>query len=63
MFQKTDDKDFFNYSFSKFVDAGFLVKDVSEDVNNGIIDNIITEYENKFRKSGVYINCLIATKQ
>lgn len=63
VFQKTDDKDFFNYSFSKFVDAGFLVKDVSEDVNNGIIDNIITEYENKFRKSGVYINCLIATKQ
>ncbi len=62
VFQKTDDKEFFDYSFSKFVDAGFLVKNVSEEINNGKIDNIVTEYENKFRKNGVYINCLIATK-
>lgn len=62
VFQKTDDKDFFDYSFNKFLESGFLVKNISEDVNKGLTDNIVTEYERKFRQSGIYINCLIATK-
>ncbi len=63
VFQKTDDKPFFDYSFNKFSENGFFVENVSEKVNKGLIDNIITEYERKFRDIGVYINCLIATKK
>ena len=62
VFQKTDDKDFFYYSFNKFLECGFSVKNVSEEINSGVLDNIVTEYEKKFRQSGVCINCLIATK-
>ena len=62
VFQKTDDKPFFDYSFVKFAENGFSAEDVSEKVNNGLIDNIVTEYEAKFRDKGIYINCLIATK-
>jgi len=62
VFQKTDDKPFFDYSFNKFIENGFVVEDVSEKINNGILDNVVTEYEKKFRDAGVYINSLIAKK-
>ena len=63
VFQKTDDKPFFGYSFNQFVKHGFAVKDVSDEVSRGEIDNIQTEYEKKFRSLGMPIYALIAKKQ
>lgn len=58
--QKTDDKDFFEYSFSQFEKFGFIVEDISEKINNGEIDNIETEYESKFRAKNMPIYALRA---
>ncbi len=60
--QKTDDKNFFDYSYAKFVEYGFEVEDVSEKIDNGLIKNICTEYEKKFREKGMKIYALIAKK-
>ena len=62
VFQKTDDKDFFDYSFSQFAKYGFEVKDVSEDINCGKTENVMSEYERKFRAAGVSVYALIAKK-
>ncbi len=59
--QKTDDKDFFDYSFNQFQKFGFIVEDISEKINNGQIDNIETEYESKFRAKNMPIYALRAT--
>ena len=59
--QKTDDKDFFDYSFNQFQKFGFVVEDISEKINNGQIDNIETEYESKFRAKNMPIYALRAT--
>ena len=60
--QKTDDKQFFEYSYKKFVEHGYSVEDVSLKIENGEIENICTEYESKFRKLGMPIYALIAKK-
>ena len=60
--QKTDDKDFFEYSFNQFSKFGFSVKEVSQKINLGEIDNIETEYEKKFRKQNMPIYALVAKK-
>lgn len=59
--QKTDDKDFFDYSFAQFQKFGFIVEDVSDKINRGEIDNIETEYEKKFRAKNMPIYALVAT--
>ncbi len=63
VFQKTDDKGLFDYSKSKFIEHGFDVKDISEDLKNGTIANVKTEYEEKFLKLNLPIYGLIATKK
>ncbi len=56
IYQKTDDKDFFEYSLKQFSDCGFIVKNVTYDLHNsGETDNIITEHEYKFSKMGLPI--------
>ncbi len=62
IFQKTDDKDFFDYSFNKFVENGFIVFDVSDQIDLPKYGNVVTEYESKFNKLGIKINALIAKK-
>ena len=62
IYQKTDDREFFEYSFGKFVEHGFEVEDLSKQVNDGLIDNVVTEYEKKFREKGMPIYALKATK-
>ena len=62
IYQKTDDKGLFDYSFAQFVKHGFEVEDVSDKINQGIIDNVETEYEKKFRALGLPIYALIAKK-
>ena len=63
VYQKTDDKDFFDYSFEKFVEYGFEVVDISKDIDDGKIENVMTEYEKKFRDQGMPIYALKAQKK
>lgn len=57
IYQKTDDKGFFEYSMAKFVSHGFVVEDVSDKVNE---DEVQTEFEIKYKNLGVPIYKLIA---
>ncbi len=63
VFQKTDDRPFFEYSFSKFVEHGFSVVDVTDLLGQGKIENVETEYEKKFKSIGIKANALIAKKE
>ncbi len=63
VYQKTDDKPFFDYSFERFKENGFEVYDVSEKINLGELENVMTEYEKKFREKGMPIYALIAVKK
>ncbi len=59
--QKTDDLDFFNYSFEKFVKNGFTVTDTSSCLKTDV-NNVTTEYEEKFIGLGMKIYRLVAVK-
>ena len=61
--QKTDDKDFFEFSFEVFKRNGFETIDVSDKINNGEIENVLTEYEEKFRALSMPIYALKAIKK
>ncbi len=60
VYQKTDDKPFFDFSFEKFTANGFETEDVSIKIDKGEMDNVQTEYESKFRALGMNIYALIA---
>ncbi len=62
IYQKTDDKEFFEYSYSKFIEHGFVVEDITEKIAMGKVDNIKTEYEMMFEKLGMGAYGLIARK-
>lgn len=59
--QKTDDKDFFEYSLKKLTGAGFKVYNVTQEKNLAK-RNVQTEYEKKFLQNGFTIYKLIAVK-
>lgn len=59
--QKTDDLDFFNYSFEMFSKNGFTVIDTSSSLKTDI-NNVTTEYEEKFSSQGISIYRLVAIK-
>ena len=61
--QKTDNIDLFSYSISSLSNYGYVFNEVSLDLKNSDIDNVVTEYENKFMKMGVRINYLDAYKK
>lgn len=52
--QKTDNNDLFEYSLDSLSEYGYTLNDVSRDYDSDT--NIMTEYEEKFRKNGVSIN-------
>lgn len=62
VFQKTDDKEFFDYSVCQFEKFGFKVKDVTQELRQNIIENVETEYEKMFKKKGMLAYALIAIK-
>lgn len=62
VFQKTDDEEFFNYSFAQFEKFGFLVENVTKKLHDNAIDNVETEYEKMFKKKGMLPFGLIAKK-
>ena len=62
IFQKTDDKEFFEYSLNKFLEHGFKVENITDKIRKGQIYNIETEYEKMFKKLNITAHGLIATK-
>ena len=63
IYQKTDDKEFFEYSYSKFIQHGFDVEDITNKILCGEVDNIKTEYEMMFEKLGINAYGLVAQKK
>lgn len=58
---KTDSDVLFEYSKGSFLDNGFTFENVEEDLYKNLpIDNIATEYEEKFVKEGKKIHALTA---
>lgn len=60
---KTDNKGLFSYSIESLSEYGYTLKNVSLDLKNEEIDNITTEYEEKFMGKNIFINRLEATKK
>lgn len=58
--QKTDSKDFYMQSLSYFRDSKFEVIDTNTDLAADAHDNIVTEYEAKWRSQGIKINYIKA---
>lgn len=56
--QKTDNRDFFNWSIESFADNGYLVFDTCYNLPEGV--GVTTEYEAKFRAKGQPIYALKA---
>ncbi len=63
IYQKTDDKDFFDYSYKSFQDYGYTVTDLYTSEFSKEYKSVITEYENKFRAQGMPIYGLYAQKK
>ena len=60
--QKTDNIGLFAYSLESLSKYGYTLDNVSLDLASEDIDNVVTEYENKFMNLGVKINYLNAKK-
>ena len=60
--QKTDNIGLFAYSIESLSKYGYILDRVCLDLSNEDIDNVVTEYENKFMNMGVKINYLDAKK-
>lgn len=60
--QKTDNIGLFAYSLESLSKYGYKLDRVSLDLKNEDVDNVVTEYENKFMNMGVKINYLDAKK-
>lgn len=58
---KTDNVDLFNYSLESLTEYGYEIIYKSNDYFDD--DNIMTEYEKKFREKGIKINRFIAIKK
>ena len=65
VFFKTDDDGLFNDSLIYFKETGFNIKKMTYDLENEVDfwDNIETEHEKMFKKQGIKIKALIATKR
>ncbi len=61
--QKTDNLLLFASSLKNFNNSGYYFENVSLDLASTNIENIETEYEQKFKKKGVKINYLKVTKK
>lgn len=61
--QKTDDKDFFEFSLQEYAKCGFEVCDVTYDLHSENSENVVTEYEEKFLAVGKKICACTAKLQ
>jgi tRNA (guanine-N7-)-methyltransferase len=60
---KTDNKGLFAYSLQSFNNNGYVFEELSLDLANEDIPNVLTEYEQKFMSMGITINYLYAIKK
>ena len=61
--QKTDNKDFFDFSLESIKNYGYIIDEYTYDLySENDENNIPTEYEEKFSSKGIKINRLIAHK-
>lgn len=60
---KTDNKNLFAYSVQTFNNNNFYINDISLDLPLDYKQNIMTEYEQKFRKQNIPINYINVTKE
>ena len=62
--QKTDNTSLFEFSIVSLSNYGYTIKDISFDLHHSeILNNIMTEYEEKFSKKGLSIYYLEAVKE
>ncbi|MEG1506134.1 MAG: tRNA (guanosine(46)-N7)-methyltransferase TrmB [Bacilli bacterium] len=61
--QKTDNDDLFSFSKESLTEYGYKITEISYDLHKENIDNVLTEYEEKFSKSGIKIKYLKAEKE
>lgn len=60
---KTDNINLFNFSIESLTNSGYTIEFMTNDLHSlNDIDNIMTEYEEKFSNKGIKINKLIARK-
>lgn len=60
---KTDNKDLFAYTLMTLNNNNYTFNNISLDLTNSDISNVLTEYENKFIKQGITINFVDAIKE
>lgn len=60
--QKTDNLELFNYSLESLKDYGYEITSLTYDLHSTNIENITTEYEERFSKEGIKIKYLKAIK-
>ena len=65
IYQKTDDRDFFEFSLEEYKACGFTLKDVTCDLHEGGNPdwNIVTEYEQKWVERGLPIHRVVAVME
>ncbi len=64
IFQKTDNREFFEFSIQEFSEYGFILRNVSLDLHHSDFKgNIVTEYEQRFSEMGLPIYRLEAWKR
>ena len=59
---KTDNIDLFNYSVDSLKGYGYNIEYITNDLHKENVDNVMTEYEERFSKLNIKINKLIARK-
>ena len=59
---KTDNDKLFEYSLNSFKEYGYKINRISYDLHNENIDNVETEYEEKFSKDGIKIKYVDVSK-
>ena len=59
---KTDNDNLFQYSLESFKEYGYKINKISYDLHSETLDNVETEYEEKFSKNGIKIKYVDVSK-
>ncbi len=62
IFMKTDNDELFEFSLESFKEYGYKIEEISYDLHNENIFNIMTEYEKKFSDMGIKIKYVKVVK-
>ena len=60
--QKTDNDNLFQFSLEQYKEYGYHINKISYDLHSDDIDNVMTEYEEKFSKMGIKIKYVDVSK-